>query len=722
MKLAPIVLVVGACLPALGADGPSLTAPDTAPPPVVDQPAVLPAPSPLRSLAQDERLAKAVTLRCRRRPVADVLTEITRQTGVTISAASEVAEEPVVVYMHDRPAREVMQHLAEHFNYQWRRGTANGETVYELYQDAASRRQEQALHDDDTRRMWDRLSRLVRHLQQLSNRPPAEVEQAFKADQAGQMEFVRRYQAASPGDKKRLWSEEGARWRDFDANWLAYHAASQPIGRALLRLASQVAPRGWERIREGGVVYFDPSGGPGTLQMPVPLARELAASTPSLPTRVGRKSRDQTDGKPDPMEVDLKAVQDEWLHTDDRRVVVGLGEPNPDLLALEIEPVALRDRSRSLGFYALGRLQIRILRQDQQPETGSDTPPEEWKTHPVLGRKKTPRFTPSDDPWRETAPPFNQKPILRTADLAAQLAEAYDLDLIADGYRYQDLYHSQEGFGDGLPDGRTEMPLWQALNRWVRPKSDWNLGGEILHVRRKHWYDVRLNEIPASVAERWSQRFHHNPALTLNDAVALLQQLRTGQLEEFVGVMRERGVYLGEMFDERLAGAGQPGRAEGHLLRAVAALPTRILTRLEQGQPLRYTELTPRAQAELRALQAELDRTNPGPGPRLETPTAELALASVTLGRTFTRRESNKTTEVQYAVQPPEDPSEKDLWKAFLGDDIIDAPGLRPIQAGNASGIRLTFRTATERIVGCIPLPWAAVRDLPSKERKKEGE
>jgi hypothetical protein len=382
-------------------------------------------------------------------------------------------------------------------------------------------------------------------------------------------------------------------------------------------------------------------------------------------------------------------------------------------LTLEIEPVALRDRSRTLDAFALGRLQIRIERDDRsQPEgdLSPDSVAEDWKTNAVLAKRRSPRFIPSADPWRETDEVFG-KPVLRAADLASQMAETYDVDLIADGYRYQRLNDSPESLGENLPNGRVELPLHQALKRCIQPKSSWELRGEILHLRRKRWYEVRLNEIPTSVAGRWSQRLHRKPQLTLTDLLALLE-LRDGQLQEFAGVMRERGVYLGGMFNEQVLESTQPWRTEGHLLRAVAALPTLQLAQLASGQTLRYADLPLRARAELRALQNQLDRTNPGRGPRAEAPGAELTLSTVTISRSVTRSEDRKRTHISYTLQPPADPAESELWKTFLNDGIPDAPGLRPFASGNASGVRLTFGAEREEIVGRFPLPWAIVRDL----------
>jgi hypothetical protein len=96
--------------------GAQVAEPEWNPPPVI--PALL---------AADNRLQQPVTLRFAQAPLSDILAEISRQCKVPLSVARDVAEEPSIVYMRERPAAEVLTHLAKLFDYSWQ-PTGSNET------------------------------------------------------------------------------------------------------------------------------------------------------------------------------------------------------------------------------------------------------------------------------------------------------------------------------------------------------------------------------------------------------------------------------------------------------------------------------------------------------------------------------------------------------------------------------------------------------------------
>jgi hypothetical protein len=100
--------------------------------------AVVPPP-----LAQDERLVGEVTVAVKDRPLGDVLPEIGKKLGVPLTAARETADDKITLFIKERPAREVLALISDHFDFQWRRDRDG----YRLGQDLASRTREQALRD-----------------------------------------------------------------------------------------------------------------------------------------------------------------------------------------------------------------------------------------------------------------------------------------------------------------------------------------------------------------------------------------------------------------------------------------------------------------------------------------------------------------------------------------------------------------------------------------------
>src|SRR5438105_4714054 len=112
-------------------------------------PEVGPAPEVPAAFAQDARLDTRVTLRLTRRPLARAVAEVARQTGVRLTVARGVAEEPAILFCRKQPAKEVLHHLALLFDYRWSRTGEPGSYRYELYQDARAKRAEQERRDRD---------------------------------------------------------------------------------------------------------------------------------------------------------------------------------------------------------------------------------------------------------------------------------------------------------------------------------------------------------------------------------------------------------------------------------------------------------------------------------------------------------------------------------------------------------------------------------------------
>jgi hypothetical protein len=96
-------------------------------------------------VASERNLQRPVTLQISRASMTQVLAEIAEQADLKLRAHRDVADEPALVFVKERPAAEVLHGLAAVFDYRWRR-VREGESDYlQLYQDRDSREREEEL-------------------------------------------------------------------------------------------------------------------------------------------------------------------------------------------------------------------------------------------------------------------------------------------------------------------------------------------------------------------------------------------------------------------------------------------------------------------------------------------------------------------------------------------------------------------------------------------------
>jgi hypothetical protein len=113
-------------------------------------------------LHQDERLQKPITLREPLIPLKQLLSQLSKELGVSLSASTEIAEDKVCLLVRERPAHEVLQRLASTLRCAWQPAqTTDG---YRLYQPLAERTREQQLRQallQARRQVFERPLRLL---------------------------------------------------------------------------------------------------------------------------------------------------------------------------------------------------------------------------------------------------------------------------------------------------------------------------------------------------------------------------------------------------------------------------------------------------------------------------------------------------------------------------------------------------------------------------------
>src|SRR5439155_587089 len=123
--------------------------------------------SPHAVLAEAKQLEKPVTYTETKVPLGELVQKVAADTGAKLTAAPDVADEPVAVVVKDLPARELLEQLADLLDYQWIRhpprpapnpqrpihplsGYPKAQPpapTYEIWQDLPSKQREAALRD-----------------------------------------------------------------------------------------------------------------------------------------------------------------------------------------------------------------------------------------------------------------------------------------------------------------------------------------------------------------------------------------------------------------------------------------------------------------------------------------------------------------------------------------------------------------------------------------------
>src|SRR4051794_9611669 len=88
-----------------------------------------------RVLEAVKGLEKPVSYTETKLPLGELVEKVAADTGAPLTAAREVADEPVAVVVKDLPARELLEQLADLLDYRWSRKGEEGAWQYEIWQD-----------------------------------------------------------------------------------------------------------------------------------------------------------------------------------------------------------------------------------------------------------------------------------------------------------------------------------------------------------------------------------------------------------------------------------------------------------------------------------------------------------------------------------------------------------------------------------------------------------
>lgn len=123
----------------------------------------------------DARLQRRVTLGLKRVSFADLCDELTKQTGVTFTAARGVADDKITIFCTNRPARDLLREVARLFNFAWERLGEEGEYRYRLKQPLQAQLLEEELRNKDQAEALLALDRDMQQYKSLLSLTPEEA-------------------------------------------------------------------------------------------------------------------------------------------------------------------------------------------------------------------------------------------------------------------------------------------------------------------------------------------------------------------------------------------------------------------------------------------------------------------------------------------------------------------------------------------------------------------
>src|SRR5438105_2120383 len=131
-------------------------------------------------LATDPRLRKPITRRDRFLTLQEALVAIGKATGISLRAERQLADEDVILLVHNKPAGEVLEALAETLGYRWRALSRDRALpAYEIYQDDAARADETRLRRKRRELGMRALEKQLRDRLARAHGLPAEATQPF---------------------------------------------------------------------------------------------------------------------------------------------------------------------------------------------------------------------------------------------------------------------------------------------------------------------------------------------------------------------------------------------------------------------------------------------------------------------------------------------------------------------------------------------------------------
>lgn len=438
----------------------------------------------------DPALNKSVTYSANGLRLAEVLSQLSGQTGVTMTAGANendwmVYDRKLIIHVTDIKLRDLMEEISGVLSFVWRRSEENGKVVFRMLSDDTVESKNRALlkeaEEEKSRQNRDRRERAISEIVDLTNLPAAERE---------------KLKSSKP------WS---------------YLLAAEPLGRdTALFLKSHAGAR--EAFLSGSRYSIATAALPAELQAAV---RRIAESYDSLTRKIGASEGHANllagFGK---LQITINRLPLDAADVFTRAMlgsisIVGSNQDTIDIPILDSDSAV----ARAMGT-AILKLQSGVSKEEvskflerefqaaAEKSSGVAEPPGDIGSDPDL--LKPVELYKSDTPATLT-------------DTLRLLAEKSGLNVVSDYFRSAPVL---------VTGGR--RPLRQQLEA-IRAAfgSNWEKRGKVLRFRDSQWLRKRTWEIPQVWIDYWVDRGSGRQGLGLEELVQIAK-LRDEQIDHTV--------------------------------------------------------------------------------------------------------------------------------------------------------------------------------------------
>lgn len=434
-------------------------------------------------LAEEEALRKAVTVQNKMILAPDLLRQIGRQTGVSLTCGRDLANDKLTVFVREMPAVELLSHVATLLVAEWRK-TKDG---YMLVQQEKARRWEEEFLTAQREQGWKETRQRIRELVEASNQDYTDL-----LKRVLQMrENLRRHQEGENG---------GADPKSMALPY-PFHGLKDYLTGWLFRRFSRTL---WTQLERGEVVLASTFPVPGAIQLPseaINWAREDEKLRALAVLHDNRESDDDS-------------VLFEQTMPNELLFALGASQADGtlrDVLSVKRPYGIVTESSRGLNprfYWRPARTGLVDLWSQWQTPEDTDSPLLDTPVRAQKQDEKSPYPNRADMPYI----PFT------LADLAEQLHKRAEVDIVADAYR--------AFWRTGMPDvvKREQHTLREWLKAVFRLKDTsgwWRVEGNTLLMKHASYPLYRRTELPEATVRQLERKAQEGHTLTLDDYAKL---------------------------------------------------------------------------------------------------------------------------------------------------------------------------------------------------------
>jgi hypothetical protein len=509
---------------------------------------------PRSALADVAALDKLVTYTEVKIPLGELVRKVAADTGAPLTAARDVADEPVAVIVKELPARELLEQLADLLDYRWSprqkadgtrerlsekakdlAGNSRGSTPgaggppasFEIWQDLASKQREEALRRATAGDVEKRFQESLKRYLEIGAMTPEQIQELAKSPQP-----IQGMEKLSPEERQAV--QRTPEFYEKAQRWSVARTLTSPLPRTLAGLVGGITPQQWAVLRAGRPLTLSTDPQPGELRLPADVERTFRKTQPIM-YPPGMNIRFSDPNGEERMRQQEKQMQEQWAAATGFQVVLRLDgdlSRSRGSINLRAEPRPVRSGAPGPpggSFFFGGGMGTNLYisagpvdgRQQMQENTLQRTA--ELEKDPVVGVKLP--FKPEAKPQTDPFGP-GSGPRWRAFDFLPDLARTYGVQILADAYS------SNNGMNFGtLPSTTAPTALFTLLDRYTQFSHRWDRQGKLIRLRSRTWFLDRPREIPVRLVRQWKEQQEQHGALPLNTYLEMATTLTDAQLD-----------------------------------------------------------------------------------------------------------------------------------------------------------------------------------------------